>query len=648
MKSSKTFPAFIIILIFLLCFCLQACGNTAPPEEPPAEEPASEPSVVPDPDPAPAEDSSPPDTPGPADADVPAVRTLSCLSDAAVIQGVIPGVNGDAFLSCYPAPEDMWGDVIRVDLENDKILTIGEDVSGWPLGCRSNGQLVTVDYGSHTLRLYDADLSPAAELPLHGSDVRFSRKEDAVYLMDRGRLTRMDFDGREDLLLSFSNGTTVDAVDPETGMAIVLGRPVSETATVACMVYSLTGEQLFCRESDLGPFSFAGGRFIARDYGNGDGKLMVCDPEAGWVPQIYACPIGLSLTGFSDTTLVGAVEENEGETDHPSGIASVDVSLVNVRSGDVMDVCSYPEPRFVTFAWDEESDIFLIGASGSGGSDLMIVDPHRLAVSRRLSPAEASPEPEEPSPEPLPEHLSDLRIRADSIEESYGIRILLGDEAARAAMGSDYDAESTSAEPGSEYGQISSSLNLLEEALAVLPDGFTSQFLNYNGEAGLRFLFVHSLTDPVGTFDPAGVTFETGGWYNIAVETGPLTVSILHHELWHAVEDRMDADGFSLEEDWAQLNPEGFMYVQDRETYREEAAEEYILGVPDHDSVYFLRDYSMLNDREDRATMIEFLFEAGTVRGQTDFLQYYPHLAAKLDCLTAAVASFFGSVYWLD
>ena len=109
----------------------------------------------------------------------------------------------------------------------------------------------------------------------------------------------------------------------------------------------------------------------------------------------------------------------------------------------------------------------------------------------------------------------------------------------------------------------------------------------------------------------------------------------------------MAADGVSLEEDWALLNPEGFMYIQNRGTYREEAAEEYLLGVPDHDSVYFLQDYSMLNDREDRATMIGFLFEAGTVRGQIDFLQYYPHLAAKLDCLAAAVASFFGSVYWL-
>ena len=82
--------------------------------------------------------------------------------------------------------------------------------------------------------------------------------------------------------------------------------------------------------------------------------------------------------------------------------------------------------------------------------------------------------------------------------------------------------------------------------------------------------------------------------------------------------------------------------------FNEQANTAYLLGVPDHDMVYFTESYSTVNVKEDRAALIGFLFQEGhDEKEQLRFVRScYPHLAAKLDYMAEQAARVFGSAYW--
>ena len=92
-------------------------------------------------------------------------------------------------------------------------------------------------------------------------------------------------------------------------------------------------------------------------------------------------------------------------------------------------------------------------------------------------------------------------------------------------------------------------------------------------------------------------------------------------------------------------------YVEafDPENYYDAGAgmEAYLFG--EGDDPYFARNYSLVGDNEDRATLIELLYNrslADTPAESAEAMRAYPHLRAKLDFMAERVREFFGTVYW--
>ncbi|MBQ4270358.1 MAG: hypothetical protein II718_00885, partial [Clostridiales bacterium] len=105
---------------------------------------------------------------------------------------------------------------------------------------------------------------------------------------------------------------------------------------------------------------------------------------------------------------------------------------------------------------------------------------------------------------------------------------------------------------------------------------------------------------------------------------------------------------FDLEK-WQAMNPPGFDYVYDLDKYDDEgrAWDKYILD--DGKDPYFIKTYSMVNSQEDRATLMEPLFDGfhGSSPAETyETLKKYPHLKAKYKYMAARVKEEFGYVYW--
>ena len=146
-----------------------------------------------------------------------------------------------------------------------------------------------------------------------------------------------------------------------------------------------------------------------------------------------------------------------------------------------------------------------------------------------------------------------------------------------------------------------------------------------------------------------------GAWEIIAmasVEVDSQTGNIIHHEMFHAVEDIVSRKLSSIKAaEWNALNPVDFSYTGDLDEYSDGNTEnDQIYG--DDDDPYFYSDYSKVTSLEDRATLIEELF-SDAYSASPDDVTYIedvqtkcPHLRAKYEYLAKWVSRLYGYVYW--
>lgn len=72
-----------------------------------------------------------------------------------------------------------------------------------------------------------------------------------------------------------------------------------------------------------------------------------------------------------------------------------------------------------------------------------------------------------------------------------------------------------------------------------------------------------------------------------------------------------------------------------------------------HEKACFIKDYSTVNPKEDRATLIEFVMvdqpyylEDTDYKTSTEYAESYPGLKAKLDIMASEYEKWFGKKYW--
>ena len=243
----------------------------------------------------------------------------------------------------------------------------------------------------------------------------------------------------------------------------------------------------------------------------------------------------------------------------------------------------------------------------------------------------------------LPEKMAEVRARADELEETYGITILLSNQCKLAASYCEYPIVTTDgAGLKDEVGAIREALKWLEEVLKRYPENFFRQFRNEAGERGLLVLLVEDIKPGSNVI---GVSYGMGQWYPIAVDiTSGQVRSTYYHEIWHATENRIgDVAESALDlAAWEDLNPAGFRYSGYTDDYMGDTQYTFFYGNPGEE-VYFVDPYGKTKGQEDRARLMEYVM---ATEWDAKMMLEHPVLKAKLQLLCDAIRQSFDTEDW--
>lgn len=224
------------------------------------------------------------------------------------------------------------------------------------------------------------------------------------------------------------------------------------------------------------------------------------------------------------------------------------------------------------------------------------------------------------------------------LQQHYGITILMGDEC-REYPSEDYQIvitpEGRTAFQQMVYGdrRFTETLRLLDDMLSVYPPDFFSRFKWTNHYGGVIFLLVDDII-----LD--GVSL--GGLQSGADYDGRIIIYLsrigakeraIHHEIGHAVDYRIRWQFPNAFDGWIDLNPEGFLYTGDFAVVRTEREN-------DEPEDWFVREYSMIDEYEDRATVFDALMTKDEAWWSTR-----PHLQRKAQYLLEKVEPVFGEIF---
>ncbi len=239
--------------------------------------------------------------------------------------------------------------------------------------------------------------------------------------------------------------------------------------------------------------------------------------------------------------------------------------------------------------------------------------------------------------------LADARSRADALENAYGVSIYLGPEVPSCV--SDHDCGQCL-----DAGVVAAGLDALEQVLALYPEGFFDQLL-YGDMQGIRIYLAGTLSsDEEGALDEAGgYVADLGGYLVMVLDTYQYWNwdYIVNHEVSHMIDRALAyraayrTDMLFSEEAWADLNPDGFSYLESYEDYEESAGYQ---TWPE----WFIDAYGTTYATEDRA---EVFGEAVSDYLYDGFYEYdltRSAINAKLSYYSACIRDGFETTGWPD
>lgn len=246
---------------------------------------------------------------------------------------------------------------------------------------------------------------------------------------------------------------------------------------------------------------------------------------------------------------------------------------------------------------------------------------------------------------PVAESLQEARQYADTLEEKYGVQILLSSQCKDAAAWCDMPITLTDTmSADGELSGVRAMLQALDRSLVLYPQGFPAQFRNGAGDGGLCFLLVAHIESSYGV---VGCTYERFNWQYIALDVHPSYSmdSIICHEMWHATENYIFSKDYTAlpMDEWDALNPEGFSYT-DYDT-RVDPTYPGLLYTSDPEDIHFVDNYGCVNRQEDRARIMEFFM---TFEEESQILIQSPFIRQKLQMMCDATRSAFDTTGWED
>ena len=189
-------------------------------------------------------------------------------------------------------------------------------------------------------------------------------------------------------------------------------------------------------------------------------------------------------------------------------------------------------------------------------------------------------------------------IRAQEMEEAYGVNILLVEDAV-AQQPWDYTFEL-------EYQSsvVRKQLDTLDAVLAQFPEGFFDKI-----SRKVNICIVRSIRGSAESGSVAlaqGIQFWDGYEPYVVLAAGDTLEGAFYHEIFHVLDSKILSETRAYYR-WNNLNPEGFAYFDDYTSYLEADVSQYLR---DEDRA-FIDAYSLSFSREDRARIMEYACQAG-------------------------------------
>ncbi len=218
--------------------------------------------------------------------------------------------------------------------------------------------------------------------------------------------------------------------------------------------------------------------------------------------------------------------------------------------------------------------------------------------------------------------LAQCRSYADRLEQTYGLEIILGEDAL-AVQPWDYEFQPEILAP-----VLMRELEQLEVRLEIFPEGMLEQTSAHFASLNLCLVRQIRGTAASGSLDMAtGVQFFEENHAYVAIAAGKYSAQALYHELFHIMETHILNESIAFDQ-WEGLNPAEFDYV-------------WGYGIPEEYDRYlssaFLDRYSMSYPKEDRAR----IWETAILAGNRDLFQS-PILQSKLEKLCQGIREAYG------
>lgn len=579
------------------------------------------------------------------------VKTLSCVQSAAM-PTLLPLGDGRVMAGWVDYDRQLTSLAV-VDVATDRTVTSRELEGCWELQEQqfSDGRAVLFNWEASTWQFVGADLTDSGTFSSDQIGGTFSRDGSLYYFVQDDVLCRADVaTGQTERVALESDMRFLDVSgilpDSETLFLHCLLSPYSTESGTAILNVE-TGAYTMLQKDWYEPYCGAEGP----EFLQFDNETMGYDVLYASEGRYYRADAALLHADEADILPVSGSAYLLG--------AAQDTTLYRLESG--ISACLLQAEQLGgalrNAVWLPEQ--VLVGCVYGGGTfHLTAIDPAQLTFTQ-VSDGIAVDSPmavdtaltevywNSLNGQPLPATLQEARDYADQLEERYGVTILLsaqGQEACEAV----WDAVVTTTDQWpleDEPYAIARTLEALDRALALYPEGFFRQMRNTMGEGGVRFIPVGHIENDVNA---VGLTYETYGWQNIYIDVTLGTFeSVICHEIWHATEGVISyRDWVSFDPgNWSVCNPDGFFYNEDVEDADPNPSRWTFNYEMDAQNVYFVDAYARTNAKEDRARIMEYVMANEDLAGA---LMQSPYITQKLEIMCQAIRNSFDTSAWGD
>lgn len=197
---------------------------------------------------------------------------------------------------------------------------------------------------------------------------------------------------------------------------------------------------------------------------------------------------------------------------------------------------------------------------------------------------------------PDQEGVARCREKADGISKTYGVNVALLQDVKQpqeAAIQYEHQVEA-----------IAQGLEKLEKVLSEFPEGFFAAMQDISGHKGINIGIVRGVSG--ATAEPEGLQYWLDGEAHIALVVGEDFEKAVLHEISHVLDTYIYTNSV-LYDEWDEVNPAGFLYDENYETYLTRQDSPYLR----EGNQSFVDSYSMSFAKEDRARILECAMTEG-------------------------------------